>query len=350
MARRHFIDFVKLREVLDFPSVLEHYGITLESDRKQAKISCPFHEDSTPSCSINIEKGIFKCFGCEAKGNVLDFMVRMADGEKGNPEDLYAAALLGISILGREPREFAKSDKDCETPKTAPRRSQKRKPASTSSDGKKSSPGKPERPSDVSKSETESNPVLDLQLDLDPGHPFLSARDISPELAEKYGLGFCKAGLMKDRIAIPIHNAAGELVAYAGRYADEELPANTERYRLPKKFHKSLELYNLHRAAQLKKSYIVLVEGYWSAIRLNEAGIPVAALMGTSVSEEQAALIKAQGFKFATLLLDGDDPGRKAAVEAAYQLSREVYVHIITLPDGVKPDTIDDTMLDRLRR
>jgi len=61
-------------------------------------------------------------------------------------------------------------------------------------------------------------------------------------------------------------------MAYAGRYASEDIPDGTDRYRFPKRFLKSLELYNLHRAVELRKRYLVIVEGYWSAIRLNEAG------------------------------------------------------------------------------
>ena len=95
----------------------------------------------------------------------------------------------------------------------------------------------------------------------------------------------------------------------------------------------------------LNKRYLVLVEGYWSAIRLHEAGIPVVALMGTSVSQAQAQLVREAGFKFITQLLDGDEAGRAAAKENAHILAQHVYVRTIELPDGEKPDTVSEDFL-----
>ena len=122
--------------------------------------------------------------------------------------------------------------------------------------------------------ESKVNPVLDLKLKLDHEHPFLAERGITPEVAEAFGIGFADRGIMKDRIAIPIHNERGELVAYAGRYAKEDVPDGTLRYRLPKTFFKSLVLYNLHRAKEFEKRHVVIVEGFWSAVRLHRDGIP----------------------------------------------------------------------------
>ena len=70
-----------------------------------------------------------------------------------------------------------------------------------------------------------------------------------PELVELFGLGFCAKGSMAGRVCVPIENAEGELVAYAGRWtgSDAELPEGQDKYQLPKGFHKGLELYNLHR-------------------------------------------------------------------------------------------------------
>ena len=197
--------------------------------------------------------------------------------------------------------------------------------------------------------ESKVNPVLDLKLKLDHEHPFLAECGITPEVAEAFGIGFADRGIMKDRIAIPIHNERGELVAYAGRYAKEDVPDGTLRYRLPKTFFKSLVLYNLHRAKEFEKRHVVIVEGFWSAVRLHRDGIPAVALMGTSCSPEQAELLRSAGFRFATLLLDGDDAGRKATPELLAVLSKKIYVRTVELPDGDKPDTMNSSLLDGLR-
>lgn len=348
MSRKQWIDFTAVREALDFPTVLSHYGIDAPSGQTQFKVHCPFHEDKTPSCSVNADKGIFKCFGCHTQGNVLEFVIYMEDGDPESKEDMYEGAQTAISILGRTPEDFTKQPVPKDTKKAsgaAKEDSMGRRPSKA---GKTLQTAKPDASEDV-KTEPRQNKPFGRELELEHEHPFLIERGIEPELAEKYGIGFCNAGIMKGRIAIPIHNLEGKILAYAGRYADEDIPDGTDRYRFPKRFLKSLELYNLHRAVELKKRYLVIVEGYWSAIRLNEAGIPATALMGTSLSPAQAELVREAGFRYAILMLDGDKAGRKAAPDAAFVLSQHVYVRTMKLPDGVKPDTVSEDFLNQFR-
>lgn len=346
MPKKQWIDFAKVRAALTFDDVFAHYDLAPPDQKTQTKINCPFHDDATPSCSINREKQIFRCFGCNESGNALEFISLMESGAKDDPADMYQAAALAVDMMGRDLSEFGKDSKGPETPKPARREAKQPKTrktaakASKAADGSPAASGEPPTP--------EPNPAIDIELKLDPEHSFLADRGITPELATRYGLGYCDKGIMRGRIAIPIHNLAGELVAYAGRYASDELPENTERYRFPKKFRKSLELWNIHRAAAFFKRHLTLVESYWSAIRLQEAGIPAAALMGTSLSVEQAKLVREAGFKLATLLLDGDDAGREAAIAAAPILAEHVYTRILPLPDGVKPDDMPERFLKRL--
>jgi DNA primase len=104
---------------------------------------------------------------------------------------------------------------------------------------------------------------------------------------------------------------AGDFVAYAGRWPGEDVPEGEGKYKLPPKFEKSRVLFNLHRL-EAGLGHIVLVEGFWSAIRLHSLGVPVVALMGTSISPEQTALINARGVRSVVLLLDGDAAGYQA--------------------------------------
>ncbi|MDA2927728.1 toprim domain-containing protein, partial [Acidobacteria bacterium AH-259-G07] len=104
-----------------------------------------------------------------------------------------------------------------------------------------------------------------------------------------FGLGYCKRGLMKNRIAIPIHDEKGKLAAYAGRWAGDELPEGEEKYKLPLGFKKSHVLFNLHRVTGAER--IVIVEGYWSVFRLHQLGIQAVALMGTTLSQAQENLL-----------------------------------------------------------
>lgn len=348
MSRKQWIDFTAVREDLDFQTVLSHYGIDAPSGQTQFKLHCPFHEDTSPSCSVNADKGIFKCFGCHTQGNVLEFVIYMEDGEPDNKDDMYVGAQVAISIMGKSPNDFAKQGSG-NSAKIARKTPEKQKVATALSVTRKTAQKAKPDASEDAKSEPRQNKPFGRELDLEHEHPFLIERGITPELAEAYGIGFCNAGIMKGRIAIPIRNLNGEVMAYGGRYASEDVPEGTDRYRFPKRFLKSLELYNLHRAVELQKRYLVIVEGYWSAIRLNEAGIPATALMGSSLSSTQAKLVRGAGFRHAILLLDGDEAGRKAAPEAAFVLSQHVYVRTMELPDGVKPDKVSEDFLNRLR-
>jgi len=138
---------------------------------------------------------------------------------------------------------------------------------------------------------------------------------------------------MAGRIVIPIHNADGELVAYAGRTIDGSEP----RYKFPAGFHKSLELYNLHRVTG--ELSVIVVEGFFDCMKVAQAGYPCVALMGCSMSQAQEDLLAR--FGQVVLMLDGDETGRGAAEEIADRLQRTVFrVERIELPDGVQPDQL----------
>ena len=146
---------------------------------------------------------------------------------------------------------------------------------------------------------------------------------------------------MAGRVCIPIHNADGQLVAYAGRWVGplEDLPEGKGKYELPAGFHKELELFNLHRVKHCR--HLIVVEGYFGAIRLHGVRIPAVALMGTSVSVKQLELLAHANARHITVLLDGDEPGREAAEKVAGAIANVAWARIVHLPDGAQPDTVD---------
>jgi DNA primase len=155
---------------------------------------------------------------------------------------------------------------------------------------------------------------------------------------------------MKGRVCIPIESAAGELVAYAGRWVglEAELPEGEEKYKLPKGFHKSLELFNLHRVKHCR--HLIVVEGFFGAIHLHALRFPAVALMGSSLSDEQVALLRAHcpRLSFVSVMLDGDEPGRKATDTVAARLAQKWWTRIVHLAEGAQPDTVDPAELGRL--
>ena len=78
---------------------------------------------------------------------------------------------------------------------------------------------------------------------------------------------------MRGRWCIPVHDEEGEIVAYAGRWVDGKPPKGTARYLLPKEFNKSLVLFNLNRIEE--PEHVVIVEGYFGAMRLHELDMPL---------------------------------------------------------------------------
>jgi DNA primase len=179
-------------------------------------------------------------------------------------------------------------------------------------------------------------------------HPYLDQRGIPHELRERFGLGFCENGIMAGRVCVPIQNADGQVVAYAGRWAgdDADLPEGKGKYELPSGFRKELELFNLHRAKDCR--HLIVVEGFFGAIRLHGERFPAVALMGTSVSVQQLELLAHANARHITVLLDGDEAGRAAVGEVAAEVANVAWARIVHLPDGAQPDTIDRAALDRL--
>jgi DNA primase len=182
-------------------------------------------------------------------------------------------------------------------------------------------------------------------------HPYLAARGLTPVLIDHFELGFCPPdtkSMMKNRICIPIHNLANQVVAFVGRWAsDDPLPEGAGKYALPPKFHKQLELYNLNRVRG--KKHLVVVEGFFSVMRLFDLGVPAVALMGSSLSPEQIALLREANVKYLTVLLDGDEAGRAAVPAMMERLSCEpLRVKFALLPNGTQPDTVPEDFLREL--
>lgn len=335
-----YIDFAHVKENASFERVLADYNMPMTGHGAQRTVLCPFHRERRPSCKIELERKIFHCFGCDAKGNILEFVAKL------DRTDLRTAALKIATVCQIAPAPARERDKPAPEKPPAPK-------ASAPRDTKRASPALPARkpaaqPAGGREAATGPvNPPLTFALKLDPDHPYLEERGVSPELVEEFGLGFCDRGLMKGCVCIPIHGATGALVAYAGRWPGEDVPEGEGKYKLPPKFEKSRVLFNLHRI-EAGTAHLVLVEGFWSVFRLHALGVPVVGLMGWSISPEQVRLLEERGVRFLTLLLDGDEAGYQARDRLLPELASAFSVHAPKLPEGEKPDTLPEAMLAEL--
>jgi DNA primase len=181
---------------------------------------------------------------------------------------------------------------------------------------------------------------------LDSAHQYLFDRALTPALIQFFGLGYCAQGRLRGRVCIPIHSPDGaKILAYCGRWANDEVPEGIPRYLMPRGFRKSAVLFNYHRVVGTQ--HLVIVEGYWSVFRLHALNVPAVALMGTSLSDPQLGFLSQSGARRFTLLLDADRAGRKATADLLPRFSSLFFVHTPALPDNESPDTVaEDTLLE----
>jgi DNA primase len=204
---------------------------------------------------------------------------------------------------------------------------------------------------------------------------YLKKRGVSPQLIEEFGLGYSdrggqaltrkfqqdgltaeqleQSGLVsrredgsgyfdrfRGRLMFPIHNESGKLIAFAGRALGDEQPKylnspETEIYR------KSTVLYNLHRARKAIRqvNHVILVEGYMDAIGLSGAGIgEVVASCGTSLTEPQVRMLHRHS-ENVVVNFDPDPAGTSAAARSIQMLLTEgARIRVLELSGGLDPD------------
>jgi DNA primase len=291
-----WVSFAEVKRRVRLHQVLQSYGVDWlrRSGSDQYRGRCPIHRgQGQEAFHANLARDMFHCFACGAGGNVLDFVSAM---ESCSTRD--AALRLQASVLA-----LAGSERNVASRKLVTKK-------------------------------REGNAPLVFALDLNPAHPYLSERGIEAGTIRHFGVGYCGRGLMRGRIAIPIHDAQDRLVAYAGRALEDVAP----RYRFPAGFRKSQVLFNYHRARATAAQTVVVVEGFFDCMRVHQAGFPsVVALMGARLSPAQKELLTRQ-FSAVVLLLDGDPTGRSATTQLARDLAPTCAVRTLLLPPGVQPD------------
>lgn len=340
------INFAHVNEHGNFTAILSHFALEFTQSGSQIRMRCPFHDDETPSLSITLkatdkaQANTFHCFGCSAKGSLIDFVSKHTDRNLRDAAELVAK--ISACTLA-SPKGWTNKSIGRQKP------SQLRRKPVDKSEGDGSKKAEKARNSGTRGAHGVNTP-LTFTLDLKTYHEDVLRR-LDQETAEYFGVGFLadtSKSMMKGRICIPIHNNSSELVAYAGRWPSEDVPDGEDKYLFPPKFNKMNELYNLHRLDKARHRHIVVVEGFFSAMRLHQLGVPVVALMGTAISDEQIDRLHHAGVKSALVLLDSDDAGRKASEVVGLTLMRRLFVRVMHLPDGCSPDDVDIVTLQAM--
>jgi DNA primase len=332
MSKSTFIDFKAVRASINMEQVLGHYGLLDKFKRSGDALNgaCPIHKGSNPTqFRVSTTKNIWNCFSeCKHGGNTLDFIAEMEE------VSIHAAALKAIewfkldtaSMSGNSDEEHSSeaNGESAVTPKPA-----LRKPAMAAENGAPNAP-------------------LNFRLDkLERQHPYLTnERGLTLETIVDFGVGFCGKGMMAGRIAIPINNPEGNVVAYAGRFPGEPADEATPKYKLPPGFRKSQELFNIDRAIKEPADQpLVIVEGFFDAIKLHQNGWrKVVALMGSTMSAGQEELIRKHtgSHSQVIVMLDEDEAGKCGRDDIACRLSRFCFVKVHQFD---QPDTQPEQLL-----
>jgi DNA primase len=333
-VKKTWVNYKAIKAGVTIEQVLRHYGLwdTLKASGRSMIGCCPIHQGTNPrQFSVNPEKNIFNCFGdCQGGGNIIDLVAKM---EKCGTKE--AADKIQNWFLGPANNSQLQKTRNIEkaTSKKDTKLVREKKEA------------KPDPPKD-----TPVNQPLTFRLKTVSEHQFFADRDFNQETVNHFGLGFCARGMMANRIVIPIENESGELVAYCGRGITPE-QIESEKYKLPSGFNKSLVVYNLNRQTPGIKTLIV-VESFLSVFRLYQAGVGhVVSCMGSSMSETQEELI----INFlgpagqVLLLLDADAAGNKGSDNCLARLSSQLFVKDLDIsPLAKKPHLAGEGDLKKL--
>ena len=304
---------------------------------------CPFHEEKTPSFSVNPSLGIFHCFGCGKGGNAVTFIMEY---EKID----YVEALkrlaerysITIDWEGIEDSQKGEVALIYELHEIAAEFYQKQLMAERSRSALEY----------IEKRGFDRETIEQFRLGYAPDEWESLFRQIdlnrfTPAILEKSGLFVRREGnkiydRFRNRLMFPIINLAGRVVAFGGRALDPNEEAKYLNSPETPIYFKSGIFYGLNfsKDAIQKAGDAIIVEGYTDFLRVYTSGFPnVVAGSGTALTLHHARLIH-RFTKKVTLCYDGDEAGQKATERAGFLLMREgLDVRVIRLPESDDPDS-----------
>jgi DNA primase len=338
-----FLDELRARTLL---SAVIAPSVKLIRAGREWKACCPFHNEKTPSFTVNDDKGFYHCFGCSAHGDAIRFLT----DHRGMPfmdavKELAAKA--GLEVPAPDPKAKDRADRAASLTEVM---------------------------ASVSKWYAEQLNGLSGAGARD----YLKGRGIGAETIQRFGLGFApdsrtalkralahlgedrlvETGMLikpedggatydrfRGRLMFPIRDTRGRVIAFGGRIIGQGEPKYLNSPDTPL-FDKGRTLYNIDLASPASRAAkrLIVVEGYMDVIALDRAGI------GEAVAPNGTALTEAQLERMwrldpsPILCFDGDSAGQKAAIRAANRslplLTPERTLRFVQLPIGQDPDDV----------
>jgi DNA primase len=264
--------------VVNWSSLLLDVGIDVPLEREQFNISCPFHIDQLPSCSINVTMGKWICFAGCGQGSLVTFLAKYTGKDTTKIEQDVANSAIEIEF------DFF---------------------------------------------EDEFPPLDQMEVVTYPGDAgvvpkWIFDRGFSSDTLKSWGCGMNKY----NDLIIPVHDASSNLVGWMERRIDA-----TPKYLYSKGLKKSHLLFGEHKIKSTQT--VCITEGALDTMWLSQNGYTSMALLGASFSREQQSRLTALKPEEIVLCLDNDEAGQKAINKINSCMKDTCMVSWIELPKGV---------------
>jgi len=330
----------KVIEANDIIDVISEY-VELKKAGKEFKGLCPFHREKTPSFMVSQEKQVYHCFGCNASGNVVTFIMDIENLTFKEAIE-FLADRVGITL-----EETVLTEREYQRKKLI---------------------------DEIYKVNKLATMYFYNKLFSEEGRQaltYIRKRGLTEATIKKFGIGYSsphgngllnflkekgytesflvKAGLLsqknnryydrfRNRVMFPIIDVKGNVIGFGGRSIDDSLPKylNTPETEV---FKKGKTLFAINFAKKTQQDKFIIVEGYMDAISLHQAGIDCAvASLGTALTEDQARLIKRYKGNV-VIAYDADEAGISAALRGLDILDElNLNIKVLTIPYGKDPD------------
>ena len=345
-------------QIIHSADILEVVGdyVSLKRKGQNYWACCPFHNEKSPSFSVNPSKGLYKCFGCGKAGGVIQFVMDIEGSSY--PEALRALAKkYGVGVPEEEERtpeeQLAQNERDSQYIVSNWAKDHYHRLLQDTEEGMGVGYAYlRERGLKLNTIQT-----FELGYSLDQWDDLLKAAEKAGyqlKYLEKTGLVIKREDdqghdtgrrydRFRGRVMFPIHNVSGRVVGFGARTLkrDDKMAKylNSPESEI---YHKSDVLYGLFQARQpiRQEELCYLVEGYLDVLSLHQGGIKnVVASSGTSLTEGQIRLLKRYSDNV-TVLYDGDAAGIKASLRGIdLLLEGGLNVRVVLFPDGDDPDS-----------
>ncbi len=328
-----------IKERVDIVALISRY-VPLKQAGRNFKGLCPFHQEKTPSFNVSREYRSFKCFGCDASGDVFEFLQRIEGLTFVEAAERLAREVgLEFRPSGASVQQAGEREQLAQVNEFAARHFQRRLGESEAARDYLAQRGLSEETIRAFGLGYAPESWDDLLHALSAGQQDLQIAQRAGLLREREGGGYYD--YFRHRIMFPIVNVAGRTVGFGGRTLSPDDPAKYMNSPETALFRKGRTLYGLNLAnrAIAEAGYSIVVEGYTDVIALRQAGVPnVVATLGTALTPDHARVLARYGEEI-VLAYDADSAGMAAVVRNARSFEGlPVEVKVLELPEGMDPD------------